>query len=807
MSLQDLRHAVQSLRRSPGFLSIAVITLGLGIGANTAMFSILNGYFLQPPPYPESDRLDRIYRVTAQNPRGGISPADWLELKPAMRGYGDIAAYAAAEMSLSETGRPAEVTETVRTSTTLFSILGVQPRLGRDFEAREEVRGSHHVLILSHRYWQDRFGGDPNVIGRSVRLDGEAHEIIGVLPAGFSDWRHLSWVDAFVPFAPTPEESRDRNATWVRLVGRRAEGLTPAEGNGFIAGFGRRLAAEFPTANAGTSWRAEPIDETWMPADASTILIMLIGLSGFVLLIACSNLANLLLARTMARAREFAVRSALGASRARLLRPLLLENLVLALAGGVCAIFVALWAFEWLSVASAGDSGVGVELALDWRVLSWAFGVCLFTAVAFGAAPALFLSRLDPNRNLKSGSRGATGDRGQQRLRNALVVGQFALAMVLLAGAGLFMRGLHELNNRRAGWESDGLVTGTVVLPNTTYTDDPRIAEFHTRALERLEALPGVASASFSYAMPYFGLAEPRKYVVEGEDAPEPGKEPTAVINGVTPHYFETVGTRLREGRTFTDYDDAGAPKVFIINEAMARGLFREENAIGRRLAEAGGEALEWGTVVGVVANVEAVESDFLTPPWQLYQPMAQEPRAAGELAVRVAGVPPPLLVDRIRTAIATLDPDLPVRKLQPAEVTIRRANYQLGVLRTMLTSLALLGLALAALGVYGVIARSMAERKREFGIRLALGAMARDITRLVLSSGAKLALLGSGIGLAGAFALTRFLAAAFPGMRAESLPVIAGAMLVLVVIAQIASYLPARNAARINPAETLQGE
>jgi predicted permease len=490
-----------------------------------------------------------------------------------------------------------------------------------------------------------------------------------------------------------------------------------------------------------------------------------------------------------------------------MLRPLVVESLLLAFAGGICALFVALWTFDWFAVVSAGDNGVGVALTLDWHVLGWMFGACLLTALAFGVAPALFALRLDLNGTLKSGSRGTTGDRGHRRFRDLLIVGQFALAMVLLAGAALFVRGLHELNNRRHGWQSDHLVTGTMVLPTSTYPGDKEITDFQGLALDRLEALPGIVSASLSYSMPFFGLSETRKYLVAGRDTPQPGHEPAAVINGVSAQYFETVGTRLLSGRAFNAGDTLTSPKVFIINQAMARGLFGDESPIGRRIAQAGGQTPEWGEIVGVVGDVESVYANRATVAYQLYQPMAQEPRPFNELAVRTAAVAPSTLVDSIRTTMAALDPDLPLRKLQPAETTIARANYQEGVLGSVLSALAVLGLGLASLGVYGVIARTVAQRTGEFGIRLALGAQAGDITRLVLTSGAKLALIGSTLGLLGAFGVCRLIAAFFTGIQMSSVPVLVSATVLLMAIAQIAGYIPARYASRISPTEALRAE
>jgi putative ABC transport system permease protein len=807
--MTDLRTALKSLARSPGFTVLAIVTLGLGIGANTSMFSILNGYMLRPAPYADRDRIDRIYKATRQDRRGGIAPADYLDLKAQESGYGQIAAYASSDMSLSEPGQPAEAVEGLRVSANLFSVLGARPELGRDFRPDEEVLGHHRVLVISHRFWQTRFGGDARIVGRTVRVDGEPCDIVGVLPATFSDWRHLSWVDVFRPLGLTASEIRDRSSTRLRLVGHRAATVSRARGEAFLAGFGARLTRDFPATNAETTWRMVAIGDSFLDKDAQPVLGMLIGLSGFVVLIACSNLANLFLARTMARAREFAVRSALGASPLGVLRPLVVESLLLAFAGGVCALFVALWTFDWIGVASAepGGNGVGVQLTLDWPVLGWMFVACLFTALAFGVAPAHFVHRIDLNRTLKSGGRGTTGDRGHRRFRHVLIVGQFALAMVLLAGAAMFVRGIHEINNRRHGWESDHLLTGTMVLPAGAYSDDAKIVEFQRGALERVEALPGVASASLSYSMPFFGLSEPRRLVVGGRDTPRPGHEPSALIDAVSPHYFETVGTRLLSGRTFNAADSLASPKVFVISQAMARGLFGDENAIGRRLAQAGGTSLEWGEIVGVVGEVEAVYTGRLTGDYQLYEPLAQEPRPGAELAIRTQGLAPSTVIESVRATIASLDPDLPVRKLEPAVTTIARATYQDGVLASVLSALALLGLGLASLGVYGIIARTVAQRTGEFGIRLALGAQVGDIMRLVLSSGAKLALVGSVVGLAGAIGICRLIASFFPNLQTSSVPVLIAATLLLTVVAQLASYVPARHASRISPTEALRAE
>src|SRR3954464_7692165 len=590
----SLYFAARSLLRSPGFAFLAIITLGLGIGANTAMFSIINTVLLKPLPYPNNEQLQRLDRVTPQNPAGRVSPADYLDLRREMQSYGEIGAYALGDTSLSEPGPPAEVVRAMRISADLLSVLRVQPQLGRNFLAREDVAGNDHVVILSQRCWQQRFGSARDIIGRSIRVDGQPHEIVGVLPAWFNDWRHLGAFDFFRPLALDQQKSSDRRSAILRLLGRRHDSLSEADATGFIANFGARLAKDFPEVNAGTSWHPIALNGTAFPKNAIALLSLLIGFSAFVLLIACSNLANLLLARTMARAREFAVRGALGASRIQLLRPLINESLLLALAGGVCSVVVARWASDWLSLRTVSENGERFNFAFDWRVFGWAFVAPVVNAVGFGLAPALFALRLKVNDTLKSGARGTTGGRGHQRFRHALIVGQFALAMTLLAGAAMYARAFDELSNSRGGWESSRVVTGTMVLSSSTYADPEKINTFHRLTLERLQALPGVASVTISAFRPFFNWGDVRKYIVEGRDLPPPGQEPAAIVNSITPSYFDTYQTRVLAGRAFNERDTLGSTKVFIISQLTARALFANENPIGHRLDQTGTANPQW---------------------------------------------------------------------------------------------------------------------------------------------------------------------------------------------------------------------
>ena len=804
---KDFQLAARHLAKAPGFTSLAVITLALGIGANTSMFSVINGIVLKPLPYFNTPQLDRIYRVSAQTKEGNIAPADFLDLRSSAEGYGDIAAYSNVPVSLAEAGLPADTAECAEITPNLIPLLGIPPRLGRNFRQEEQVPGRDRVVILSHRLWHNRFGASPDIIGRSVRIDGEPHLIVGVMPESFNDWRHLGWIDLFRPLVLTGERAADRHSTSLRVIGRRSATRLRAETDGFVANFGTELANRYPESNAGTTWRAVSLHDAVVDRSGPESLAMLIGLSGFVLLIACSNLANLLLARAMARAREFSVRAALGASRVQLLRPLIIESLLLSLLGGAGAILVGLWVHDWFAIRSTADNGEQVSFVMDWSVVAWAFSASLFTAMALGLAPALFALRLDLNGTLKSGARGATGGRGHQRFRQVLIVGQFALAMILLTGAGLFIRSLDDLNSRRAGWESTHLITGSIVLPSAHYADATKITAFHRLTLARLAALPGVASASVSSFTPFFNWADSRKYVVEGREMPEHGHEPLAAVNTVSPLYFSTVGTRLVAGRLFGENDSASSTRVLVISQATATGLFGGENPLGRRLGQVQDDGFRWGEIVGVVSDLRSVEPNPGLVHYQVYQPMSQEPLRQNELEVRTAGVTPGAVIDAIRTTMSELDPDLPVQNLKPADLTIVRANYQLGVLRDMLSAFAVLGLGLATMGIYGIITRTMAQRTAEFAIRLALGASAEEIVRLVLGSGVKLALTGAALGLLGALGVLKLLSASFPGMQLGSPSVIAGTTVLLVVVALTACWLPARRAGRVDAIQSLRDQ
>lgn len=806
--LQSIGFAVRSLRRSPGFSILAIVTLSLGIGANTAMFSLVNAIVLKPLPYQDSAQLDAIYRATPQEPDGHVSLPEWKEMREARTGYQDIAGRLYFDASLAPEGEPPDLVEAMAVTGNFLDLLGVQPALGRNFRPDESAAGQNRVLILSHRVWQARLGGREDIIGLDLRINGELHEVIGVLPPSFADWRLFGWLDVMRPIDLNDPELQDRQLRNVRLIGRRAADLTTAEIAGNLTGFGRELAERFPEENATATWRRQSLQDLAAGDNGKMVLAMLVGLSGFVVLICCSNLANFLLARTISRAREFAVRSALGASRGQLLRPLLLESLLLSLAGGLCAFWVAHGFADWLRVRSTADNGDQVVVALDQTVFAWTLGCSVVTALIFSLAPSLFALRLNLNRTLKSGGRGATGSRGHQRLRQALIVGQFAMAVTLLTGATLFIRGLDALNTHREGWESDGLVTGSVLLPDGKYPDEASRRQFHTLALSRLEGLPGVASVSFARYHPFLRWWDHAPFQVVGQPPAEPGREPAALLNAVSPDYFDTVSTGITAGRAFDARDHADAPARAIVSETLARTLFPQQSAIGQRIqwvdTEDADQTIE---IIGIAQDVKSIFPEATPVVFQIYQPLAQVPPVLTELAVRTAGIDPMTLVPEIRSLIQKIDPDLPVTQLKPATDRIVRENYQLGVLRDMLSSFAVLGLVLASLGIYGVIARLVAQRHNEFGVRIALGATPRNINRLVLVSGFWMVLWGSILGVIGSVGMAKLLQVGFPNMPHAPVGSIGLSLGVLLVVATVASLWPARRASSIDPCEALRAE
>jgi predicted permease len=793
---QDVRYAWRALRRDPVLSVVAVLTLAFGIGLNTAMFGFTNALLFRPLPFPDADRLVRVFRTTAQNQSGGFAAADYLALRRSQEGIGRFGAYQPSTLMATQAGWSAEW---VRVSADMFDVLGVPSLLGRSFRADDELPGNGRVVLISHALWRAQFAGADDVVGRTVQTTDGAYEVIGVLPPAASDHRLFGRAGLFSPLSFSKSSRTDRTAYTLTILGRWADGVTDARGAAFLAATASRVVADAGAGRGEVGWRSEGLPHSNTGPTGRAILAMLLGLSAFVLLIACSNLANLLLARAIDRVREFAVRVALGASRARLMRAVVLESVLLSVAGAAGALLVATWTSAWLQ--SVIEDGGAPAIPVDWRVMGFAAVVALATVVACSLAPALFAGRVNTNDALKVGGRGATGARGHARLRNAFVAGQFALATILLAGAAFFLSGTLHMISQQYGWNADRVVQAEITVPEDRYPEDRHVSEWQQAAIERLKRLPGVQSASISYGLPFMGLRGQAHYVGDGDAGARPV---LAKINGISPEYFDVTGTRLVAGRPFVDADTAASPKVAIVSESMARRLVPEGSALGRRVAAPGPESQDWMEIVGVVADVRPI--DVATPPvpYQLYQPVSQDPRRQNVLALRLSDHAGPSILPAVSAAIAEIDPALSVRRLMTARDRMREVTSSVSLVLRLLGGFAVLGVLLAALGIYGAMTRMVAQRTSEIGLRIALGAQIRSVLGLVLRSGARLTAIGLGIGLAGAVGLSRLLASVFPSMEIDDGLAAGMALAVLMLVALASCYLPARRAARVDPVVAL---
>jgi putative ABC transport system permease protein len=799
--MNDLKFALRSLIKSPGFAGVAIVTLALGIGLNTAVFSLMNTMFLRPLPFEDSSSLVRVFRTTPGNGEGDISAADFLDLQSAESGFGIFASSWDESVSLAEKGGTTELQRSVRVSPNYFEVLRLRAEIGRTLSAADEAEGSPRVVVISHDLWKSRFDGSPDVVGQVIRIGGESSVIVGVLPESANDGRLIRDFGLFRPQRLTPTERISRDEPWMRVIGRRMATVTPTQGKAFVAAIGARLAKDNPKADGNAGLRAQRLMGATGSQTGLVIVGMLLCLSACVLLIACSNLANFVLARTLERSQELSVRAALGASLFQLVRPIAVESLLLSCAGGLGALIVDLWCSDWLSAQAIASGGSAIHFPIDWRVLSAAVASSIATALVFGAAPALLVARLNLNDSLKSGMRGATRGTGHRKMRSLLVVGQFAMAMTLLAGAAYLIRGARGMIGQHLGWDSADVAVGQFNLPKARYDSSEKILAFQRELGEKLRGLPGVDSYSLAYAFPYNGQMGSRQYLVEGRPVPAKGNEPTASYDGVSPDYFRVSGGRILAGRAFTDADAGQSDRVSIISESMARALFPDGNAIGQRIRRTDTQTPEWSRVVGIAADTRTAA--FYKQPYafQAYHPIAQEPWQYSMFAVRALPGALKSVLAELRPAIASIDPDLPVENFMTGDAMVEQSSSDLTLLRKILSAFALLGLLLAALGIYGVIARTVVQRTPEIGIRMALGASLANVRSLVLTSGLRLALVGSAAGLVGGVAITKLLGTMMPGLDSSPLPVIGASMSILAIVAVAACFRPAWPPARVDPA------
>jgi len=799
---QDLRYGLRMLVKNPGFTAVAVLTLGLGIGANTAMFTVLNTYLFRALPYPHSERLVRVFRTSPHSQSWPHSPANVLAVREKNAVFEQMVAFNGISPNLVEEGEAAERLQGMAVTADFFPALGVQAGLGRGFTAEEDQPGNNLVVVLSDRFWQRRFGGDPKILERTLRLDGENVKVIGVMPPGFDHPLLWGTVDVWRPLAFTPQQRQNRGNNYLSAFARLKPGVSQAQGQSAMVALFANIAKE-NSSNSGESLRLEPLQQSMSDEIGRKVMWFTFGLAGFVLLIACANLANLQLVRTAARAREYAVRAALGAGRWRLLRQSLTESLAVAFLGGALSLLLAFGGVEFISRRLF--SGLpGAQASLDFKVFGFALLCSVLTGLIFGTVPAWLASRADVNQALKENVRGSTSG-SHHRLRHALIVGEIAFALILLAGAGLFLRGLQRFTHLDPGWRVDGLLTAQVNPRGANYATNEQRAAFYQRLEEKLGALPGVQSVALSNSQPVYGFNSSGGFLVEGQPEPPPDKYPEVFFETVSLRYFETIGARLIAGRFFTAADTANQPAVVVINETTAKRFWPNESPVGKRVGRPGNNR-NWVEVVGVVNDIGFPGS--LGEPYtrlQAFRPLAQNP-AGGNITLRTAMLPESL-VNVLRRAVAEIDPTIPVHRIRTARNLVEQSLGSISLLGTLLGTFAALGLGLAAIGIYGVISYSVVQRTGEIGIRMALGAQRKNVLWLILARGVRLILLGALLGIGGAYAVARLLAWALPTLPTRDPAALVVITLTLVVVALAACYLPARRATKVDPMTALRSE
>ena len=799
MLINDLRYAVRALGRSRTFTVTAVLTLALGISVNTAIFSVIDAVLLRDPPF---DAPERIVSVEGENRDQGLMASsvaypDVLDWRESAKAFEEIAVVRHATFNLA-TETQAERATGARVSTNFFKVFGARPQLGRSFSADEETLGRERVVVLSDGYWRRRFGADPAVIGRELSLGGWQYTVVGVMPKGFA---YPPEVELWAPFAPD-SQALHRGSRFLRAVGRLAPGATLERGTTELNAIATRLEQTYPGSNTGWRVNARPIQEV-MAGESPTLLYTFLGAVAFVLLIACANVANLLLARASGRAREVAVRKALGASSWRLTGQLLTESVVLALAGGVVAALLSLWEVRLLKAVVPMPLPPWMTIEVSGRALLFTIGLAVVTGVIAGVVPALRLARGSVRESLATGVRGAGSARGSQTQRG-LVVAEVALAVILLAGAGLLLTSLARLQAVSPGFSADGVVVARLTLAGPRYQSREAMATFYDAVLARLRETPGVEAAGAAGALPLSGSANTSNFRIPGRPEPAPGQDPTSRWERVTPGYFQALGIPLERGRAFDARDVAGAPKVVVVSEAWARTFFPGEGDIVGRHIGLGGST-EQTEIIGVVGDVRY---DGLDEPVQptMFLSYAQAADGGMSLVVRGSG-DMVALTAAAREAVRSVDSSIPVYDIATMRERVSRSLLAQRLSGGMIGVFALMALVLATVGVYGLIAYTVAERRHEIGIRLALGAQGSDVRRLVIGQGVRLTLLGVVIGVVGAIAIGRGMRGMLFGVTATHVPTLIGVSAILLGVAVLASWMPARRAARTDLLGALRGE
>jgi putative ABC transport system permease protein len=799
--MRDLRYALRQLAKAPGFTAAALLTLALGIGACTAIFSVVNSVLLRPLPYPESDRLVVLRETNPPKfPEFSVAPGHYFAWQKQSQSFASLASSRGSPYNLTGLGEPVRV-RGERITANYFPTLREQPALGRGFLPEEDAPGKDQVVILTHGFWQRQLGGRAEVLNQTIQLNGQAFTVVGIMRQGFAP---NSRTEIFTPAAFEAKEHENYGGHYIRVLGRLKPGVTLAQAQAEMSTIADGLARQFPDSSQGWGVKVTPMLDATL-GDVRPTLFALLGAVGFLLLIACANVANLLLARATARAREIAVRAALGAGRWRIIRQLITESVLLAVLGGLLGMLVAQWGVSALLSLAPDSLPRAKEIAVDGRAFAFSCALALITGVLFGLVPAFHATRVDLADTLKEGGRGSSEGGHRHRLRSALVIAEVAIALVLLVGAGLLVRSFARLQEVNPGFRPQGALAVSVSLPPKRYPDDAKQAAFAEQAIARLAALPGVTSVGMSSVVPFSGSDINYGFKIDGRPPVPPQDMPSIVYYAVSPDYFKAMGIPLLRGRVFDARDRAGALPVAIVGESLVKKHFPGEDPIGKRIHVTNGPET-WRQIVGVVGDVRHYRLDDDGGNPQFYEPFAQRPDDSLTFVVRAAG-PTAALPAASRAAIYAVDSDQPIASMEPltkwVDQSIARQRFAM-FLFAVFSAVALL---LAAVGIYGVMAYSVGQRRGEMGIRMALGAQRGDVLGLILRQSARLIALGLAAGLAGAFLLTRLLATMLYGVSARDPATFAAIAALLAVVAAVACLLPAHRATKVDPMTALRAE